>query len=175
LLRDVFAEVHMLSHLVGAANRADIRRLRLLEEENAELEAKVARQHQQLCSAVVSRDATIQELRRALEVRIVHERDGGRSQPAEPDQRVLADLAGDLKRRLTTAQSRNERFERQFEACRAALTMSADGRPSSDTFANLPGVLALLCCTMTAASTSVAGYCRGSSAAPMLCCFQSTV
>src|SRR5262252_1427142 len=32
-----FGEVHMLSHLVGAANRADIRRLVALERENAEL------------------------------------------------------------------------------------------------------------------------------------------
>ena len=35
VIRDAFGEVHMLSHLVGAANRADIRRLCLLEEEKA--------------------------------------------------------------------------------------------------------------------------------------------
>src|SRR6185369_2763633 len=33
LVRHVFGDVHMLSHLVGAANRADIRRLNQLEEE----------------------------------------------------------------------------------------------------------------------------------------------
>lgn len=33
----VFGAVHMLSHLVGAANRADIRRLRELEQETADL------------------------------------------------------------------------------------------------------------------------------------------
>ena len=38
LVRRVFGEVHMLSHLVGAANRADIRRLRELEAENAALQ-----------------------------------------------------------------------------------------------------------------------------------------
>src|SRR5262245_57218440 len=38
LVRHVFGEVHMLSHLVGAANRADIRRLRDLEIENAALQ-----------------------------------------------------------------------------------------------------------------------------------------
>jgi hypothetical protein len=37
LVRPVFGEVHMLSHLVGAANRADIRRLCDLEQRNAEL------------------------------------------------------------------------------------------------------------------------------------------
>ena len=40
LLREIFADVHMLSHLVGAANRADIRRLRQLEDENASSTSK---------------------------------------------------------------------------------------------------------------------------------------
>jgi len=75
LLREIFADVHMLSHLVGAANRADIRRLRQLEDENAELDAKVGRQQQQLREAVVSREATIRELRHILEERITHDRD----------------------------------------------------------------------------------------------------
>ena len=47
LIRRVFGEVHMLSHLVGAANRADIRRLSQLEEENAALREKLERQQLQ--------------------------------------------------------------------------------------------------------------------------------
>ena len=43
-----FGELHMLSHLVGAANRADIRRLVALEEENAALKDKVERQQSRL-------------------------------------------------------------------------------------------------------------------------------
>jgi hypothetical protein len=35
IVKKAFQHVHMLSHLVGAANRADIRRLRQLEDENA--------------------------------------------------------------------------------------------------------------------------------------------
>src|SRR5215831_13608680 len=35
VMRKAFGDVHMLSHMMGAANRADIRRLRRLEEENA--------------------------------------------------------------------------------------------------------------------------------------------
>jgi hypothetical protein len=62
LVRHVFGEVHMLSHLVGAANRADIRRLRELEAENAALQEKIARQQKQLRDAVVARDATIANL-----------------------------------------------------------------------------------------------------------------
>ena len=46
LVREIFSEVHMLSHLVGAANRADIRRLRQLEAENADLQDKVLARQQ---------------------------------------------------------------------------------------------------------------------------------
>jgi hypothetical protein len=121
LLRDIFADVHMLSHLVGAANRADIRRLQQLGTEKAELEAKVRRQQQQLRDAVVSRDVTIQELRHALEERIVHERSCGAEHPSEPDQRTLAGLAADLRRRLATAETRCERLESELQTCRTAL------------------------------------------------------
>jgi Uncharacterized protein conserved in bacteria (DUF2325) len=121
LLRDIFADVHMLSHLVGAANRADIRRLQQLETEKAELEAKVGRQQQQLRDAVVSRDATIQEQRRVLEERIVHERSGGAEHSSGPDPRMLEDIAADLKRRLAATETRCERLERQLRSCRTAL------------------------------------------------------
>ena len=84
LLREIFADVHMLSHLVGAANRADIRRLRQLEDENAQLEGKVGRQQQQLRDAIVSRDATIRELRGALEERIMRDRNSTVQHSPEP-------------------------------------------------------------------------------------------
>ena len=80
---------------------ADIRRLRQLEAERTELEAKVRRQQEQLRDAVVSRDATIIELRRALEVRIVHESTTPAGHSSEPHSRILADLAADLRASLT--------------------------------------------------------------------------
>lgn len=43
LIASVFGEVHMLSHLVGSSSRADIRRLRLLEEENETLRQALAK------------------------------------------------------------------------------------------------------------------------------------
>ena len=42
LMVHAFGEVHMLSHLAGATNRADIRRLRLLEDERRELSEQLA-------------------------------------------------------------------------------------------------------------------------------------
>src|SRR5262247_3968603 len=66
LVKRVFGEVHMLSHLVGAANRADIRRLRQLEEGRAALAETVERQQRLLRDGFVSRDATIRRLTDAL-------------------------------------------------------------------------------------------------------------
>ncbi|MGS0896756.1 DUF2325 domain-containing protein [Burkholderia stagnalis] len=57
-----FGDLHMLSHLVGSANRADIRRLVALEEENAALHAKIDRQQARLHDMSVERDAALKEL-----------------------------------------------------------------------------------------------------------------
>ncbi|MCA8094943.1 DUF2325 domain-containing protein [Burkholderia anthina] len=57
-----FGDLHMLSHLVGAANRADIRRLVALEEEHAALHAKIERQQARLHEMSVERDAALKEL-----------------------------------------------------------------------------------------------------------------
>ncbi|WP_175857235.1 DUF2325 domain-containing protein [Burkholderia anthina] len=57
-----FGDLHMLSHLVGAANRADIRRLVAFEEENAALHAKIERQQARLHEMSVERDAALKEL-----------------------------------------------------------------------------------------------------------------
>jgi hypothetical protein len=132
LLREIFADVHMLSHLVGAANRADIRRLRQLEDENAQLEAKVGRQQQQLRDAVVSRDATIRELRHMLEERIVHDRDSTAQYSSESDSAMWVNFVADLKRRLATAESHYERLERELAECRSALTAERDARAETE-------------------------------------------
>ena len=57
-----FGDLHMLSHLVGAANRADIRRLVALEAENAALKEKVERQQSRLQDVSMRRDASIDAL-----------------------------------------------------------------------------------------------------------------
>lgn len=116
-LRKAFGDVHMLSHLVGAANRADIRRLTALEEENAALLAKVERQQGRLHEAVTVRDATIRRLS-ALATRQVNA-------AAEPDDDdALAGfrhLVAHLEARLTRETSRRERLEgRVAEASEAA-------------------------------------------------------
>ncbi len=102
VIRDAFGEVHMLSHLVGAANRADIRRLCQLEEENAELCARLERQQSAFREAVVTRDTTIHELRQALARQVA-------SEPSTPDEHgaVLHQLVADLERRLASEARRS--------------------------------------------------------------------
>jgi hypothetical protein len=56
LRQAAFGELHMLSHLVGAANRADLRRLVALEAENAALQAKIERQQTRLHEMSRERD-----------------------------------------------------------------------------------------------------------------------
>ena len=55
---DAFGEVHMLSHLLGASNRADIRRLRFLEREHEALSEELADSRRQLAE----RDAQLRRL-----------------------------------------------------------------------------------------------------------------
>jgi hypothetical protein len=57
-----FGDLHMLSHLVGAANRADIRRLVALEEENAVLKEKIEHQQSKLHELSAERDMSIRRL-----------------------------------------------------------------------------------------------------------------
>ncbi|MGD9538436.1 MAG: DUF2325 domain-containing protein [Alphaproteobacteria bacterium] len=66
LRQEAFGEVHMLSHLLGASNRADIRRLRSLEADNAALQSSLA--HAQLAhrQALAERDARIAQLEQSL-------------------------------------------------------------------------------------------------------------
>jgi hypothetical protein len=102
LVREAFGEVHMLSHLVGAANRADVRRLCHLEAENAELRARLDKQQSAIREAVVTRDATIQELQHALAQQVA-------SDPPRPDEQsaMLRQLVADLERRLASETRRS--------------------------------------------------------------------
>lgn len=132
LVREIFSEVHMLSHLVGAANRADIRRLRQLEAENADLQAKVQRQQQQLRDAIVARDQTIRRLSVELENGIGQSRDSAGSDPSVGNDAMWHAVAADLKCRLTRFESRCERVERQLAGARSALSDERDARVAAE-------------------------------------------
>jgi hypothetical protein len=116
LIREVFGEVHMLSHLVGAANRADIRRLSELEAENGRLRDKVARQQEHLRDAISSRDKTIRGLSEMVAQRLVEQPTAATSE--EP---ALAALVTSLERRLRAESNRRAALEEQLARANDAL------------------------------------------------------
>jgi hypothetical protein len=109
LVREIFGEVHMLSHLVGAANRADIRRLSELEAENALLRHKLARQQDHLRDGITRRDSKIRELGDALARRIAEQPvvEADRSS----DVAALTDLVASLEQRLQREANRRAALE----------------------------------------------------------------
>ncbi len=66
LRKKVFGDVHMLSHLVGAANRADIRRLVALERENTELRERADKQQLRSQELAEERERSIMRLEQEL-------------------------------------------------------------------------------------------------------------
>jgi hypothetical protein len=65
LAERMFADVHMLSHLVGASNRADIRVLRELEAENIELRDGLSRDRRRAAERSVQQQGEIDRLAEA--------------------------------------------------------------------------------------------------------------
>ena len=127
LIREAFGDVHMLSHLVGAANRADIRRLCQLEADKAELTARLERQQLALHEAVVTRDARIQDLRQTLAQRIAAETAAG-SSCAVGDSAVLHQLVSDLERRLASETRRRVALEARLATAEATITQERSAR-----------------------------------------------
>jgi hypothetical protein len=79
LRQRAFGDVHMLSHLVGAANRADIRRLTLLERENADWRERADDRQTRIGELLSSQE----ELKRQCE-RLSLENAALRSRAADP-------------------------------------------------------------------------------------------
>ncbi|MFB9125868.1 DUF2325 domain-containing protein [Paraburkholderia dipogonis] len=121
-----FGELHMLSHLVGAANRADIRRLVALEEENAALKEKIERQQSRLHELSVQRDASIAALNEQIAQLTAQTT---RQIPAdaarlEAEAQRLRDKLADADQRVALHTSRREAAEqRALQEQEAALAL----------------------------------------------------
>lgn len=128
IVREAFGEVHMLSHLVGSANRADLKRLCQLEAEKAELTAKLDRQQLALHEAVVVRDRQISDLRSALAERIVSE---PCARPCD-ENAALRGLVADLERRLAAETRRRAVLEDRLAAEHRATIRERSARISAE-------------------------------------------
>jgi hypothetical protein len=115
-----FGELHMLSHLVGAANRADLRRLVALEEDNAELHAKIERQqarlHEMSRERDAARDALAEQASRAAAQRVDRDASALHAQNA-----ALQDALAARDARLALETSRREAAEQRANADEIAL------------------------------------------------------
>ncbi|WP_395672864.1 DUF2325 domain-containing protein [Inquilinus sp.] len=111
LVQEVYGEVHMLSHLVGMSNRADIARLRHLEQELGIREETLARQDERLLQIGLERDA--------LARRVAELEQAARRQAVAPAPTAPAEDEA-LRRRLADEQARSallaERLAAQDEA-----------------------------------------------------------
>ncbi len=110
-VREAFSDVHMLSHLVGAANRADIRRLQELERSKEELEDKLIRQQRHLTETLGAKERQIREL-----LGMLAERERG-----TPAQTTEEDLAESLKRE----RYRRMQLERRIETLEQRLACAS--------------------------------------------------
>jgi len=122
LVRHGFGDVHLLSHLIGAANRADIHRLRELEQQKAALEEKLGRQQEQLRQGIVGRDVKIRELSATLSARIERERTGTASEGDALELAALDGLVSELRKQLDVEIRRRERAEKKAQDLAAART-----------------------------------------------------
>jgi hypothetical protein len=125
VVKRVFGDVHMLSHLVGAANRADIRRLRQFEQENAALLAKIERQQRQLRDGFAVRDQSIRRLTEMLLQQDSKQPDQSDSRERPDDIETADNLIRDLQGRLAREIARGDRMERRFNEA-SALSSAKD-------------------------------------------------
>ena len=128
LIAEAFSDVHMLSHLVGAANRADIRRLQALEQEKAALEDKLARQQRHLTETLGARERQIREL-----LALLAEQERG-AQPKAGDEHLAESLKRERYRRM--------QLERRIETLEGRLADAERGEPAAAIVAPLP----VACC-----------------------------
>jgi hypothetical protein len=122
IVKNAFGHVHMLSHMVGAANRAHIRRLCHLEHDNAELRVKLERQQHQLHIGFTARD---QKIRRLTELLTTQSRQMGAEEPeaCAPQQEDSTEtILRHLDRRLASEIARRERLEERLVTTTTALS-----------------------------------------------------
>jgi hypothetical protein len=121
LRKTAFGDVHMLSHLVGAANRADIRRLVALEEENADLQERLERQQSRVQELVGERDQAVRQLRD--EAAAAASRAENHT-PSNADEAVVAELRAALaaeSRQVAVQTARREKAEHSASAAEAEI------------------------------------------------------
>jgi hypothetical protein len=157
LVQKAFGDVHMLSHLMGATNCADLHRMSVLEDENAALVARIERQQKQLRDGFVERDEKIQRLTRMLADKIQSETEPSFGEGADETATLRATIA-DLSKSLGRETSRRERLEQRlagFEENDSNLRRAELDLIEARLAATLPGVAASPQATLNVAGATI--------------------
>ncbi|MGE0800812.1 MAG: DUF2325 domain-containing protein [Lautropia sp.] len=117
LRQQAFGDVHMLSHLVGAANRADIRRLVALEQENAALREQRDQARRRLANSDIERDAAVAD-RAALRARLAAAERHAERASAAPGAAEMARRLEELSSAVALQTGRREAAEADAEGAR---------------------------------------------------------
>lgn len=141
LLRQVFGDVHMLSHLAGASNRADLRRMTALEEMVTELRDTATRNKRQHVQQLAQKEAVIRQLEAELMRRLARDKsaaDAGRTDQEEQlaaSRQELSRVVRQLertRRRLTTLTRRNEQLQQRLANMRTRLNRLESEQQASE-------------------------------------------
>ena len=115
LVQEVFGQVHMLSHSIGASNRTDIARLRDTEKQLFERDEKIARQENRLRAAAEERANLIRKVVQLESDRALLQM----IRPISPD--AVAMEAEFLQRKLEDEKSRSAALLARLQAAEAGL------------------------------------------------------
>jgi hypothetical protein len=112
-----FGDVHMLSHLVGASNRADIRRLQALEQECTELREQNGHQQARLQDMGARHAQSVERLtQQAIELTTA------KAAQIAPASDMLRAALEECERKLAVADARRDEADRNGHAKSEAIT-----------------------------------------------------
>lgn len=136
-----YADVHMLSHLMGGENRRNLRQNQDLERRCAELEARLARGERSTTERLAQKDARIRELETALaqqRAAVPAMRDARESRTPRPN-RLLREVSA-LRRRVAVERLRARNAEAEAERLRRLIDGPAPRRTAESETAAEPSV-----------------------------------
>jgi hypothetical protein len=125
-----FGEVHMLSHLVGSSNRADLRRLRALEEQNTQLQTELSAQRRNWRHALAERDTHLRRLEAQLHAVAAArpESEPAAAQPVVVLEDAVRDRLAAIEARLAKESERRALAEERWREVQGELAAERERR-----------------------------------------------
>ncbi len=134
LMTRIYSDVHMLSHLQGASNRADLKRLTRLEKENQELRAELNKHRANHLKQLACRDQVIQRLEQELQDMHSRQPSEQRSgtKPLQADIQALYRRLEWLENRLADTDLQNDQLRDENSGIREMLASSREEQKASE-------------------------------------------